>query len=329
MGHIPERVAQETVTAFPDILANLNRIKPDLLVYDAFTFAAMFAAEYLDIPAVRKNGSFALSDHLDYYRDTASGQLPGQMASPESLRAYDGIMNAFFAQYGLEHRTFQELMRYPASLEIVLLSRAFHPYADTYGDNVLFVGLAASGSSRALRGPAPKRGPYDHLIYVSLGTVFNFQPGFFYACLEAFDNSNFKVVLSVGDSFPPDFWHDVPRNVEIHPYVDQLEVLASSDVFITHSGTGSVMESMDAGTPMLAVPQYPEQVVAARRVEELKAGLYVDREDISIRILRQSVRQLLDNPVYRARAQELGELGRRDGGAQRACDAILQFLGQH
>lgn len=326
MGHIPQRVAQETVTAFPDILSKLDQLQPDLLVYDAFTFAAKFAAERLGIPAVRKNGSFALSEHLDYYQDTASGQLPGQMASPESLQAYNDIMTKFFTDHGLRHRTFTQLMCEPASLEIVLLSRAFHPHADLYGDNVLFVGLAASRSSRPAAHPAPDRGPYEHLIYVSLGTVFNFQPAFFYVCLEAFAGTNARVVMCVGDSFPSDYWVDVPNNIEIYPYVDQLDVLARSDVFVTHAGTGSVMESMDAGVPMVVVPQYPEQVVTAHRVEELKAGLYLARENVSINNLRNAVWQLLKDPTYRTRAQELGELGRRDGGTQRACDAIVEFL---
>ena len=70
----------------------------------------------------------------------------------------------------------------------------------------------------------------------------------------------------------------LPSHIQVHPYVDQLTVLAKSDVFITHCGMNSVSESLYMGTPMILYPQTNEQYAVARRVTEIGAGIMMKDE---------------------------------------------------
>lgn len=325
MGHIPARVAEEAVLATPPILKLLKDIRPDVLVHDAFTYSAMFAGEILGQRMVRTNCSFALSKHLNYYEETMAGRLPGMMASEESLARYEDVMRPFFREHALPYRSFQELVLEGAGLEIVRLSRDFHPHADLYESHVKFVGGVSRFDARPAHGKPIERGTDSRLIYVALGSVFNVQPAFYYNCFEAFAGWDARVVMSVGDTFPDDFWFSIPDNIEIHASVNQPALLPHVDLFISHAGTGSVMEAFNSGVPVLAIPQYPEQFLVGQRIEELGAGLLLPRERVSIESLSNAARRILDDRSFRARATELGESGRRDGGCERACQLILEF----
>ena len=61
------------------------------------------------------------------------------------------------------------------------------------------------------------------------------------------------------------------------------------------------------------------------RIEELGAGLSLKREEVSIGGLRRAALDVLREPSYRRRAQELGEAAKRDGGYLRACDHLQMF----
>lgn len=324
---VPATLARETVATIRDIRRHLERIEPDVVVYDSYTFGGALAAESLGVPAVRKNGTFALRPWFNYFQETERGGLPGRLTTPESLAEFDRLMKPVFHDCSLPPRSFHELITEEPALEIVFLSRSFHPRAEDFGTNVLFVGPVSSPASRIEDWEArlPRPEPDRDLVFVSMGSVFSHQPALYYNCLEAFDGWNVRVVLSVGRTFNSDFWTDVPENISVHPWVPQLDVLRNSRAFVTHAGAGSVMEAVSFGVPMLAVPQFPEQLLLAQRVRDLGCGLLLPREEVCVSSLRTLVERILTDPSYRNRAASLGREATADGGVGRACDAIQDF----
>lgn len=57
--------------------------------------------------------------------------------------------------------------------------------------------------------------------------------------------------------------------VRVEPNVDQQQVLADTDLFITHHGLNSTLEAILHRVPMLSYPIYSDQVPRARRCAEL------------------------------------------------------------
>ena len=87
----------------------------------------------------------------------------------------------------------------------------------------------------------------------------------------------------------------------------------------------SVNESLYYGVPLLVVPQMSEQAIVGRRVEELGAGLYLAKEDVTAEKLRRSVQQLFADARFRRQAALVRESFATAGGVARGANAILAF----
>lgn len=196
---------------------------------------------------------------------------------------------------------------------IVYTSRLFQPMSETFGNSYAFV-----GPSVMQRYP---RRPHDRpLVYVSLGTVLNNAPDFYRSALQALSGMDCDAILSIGDAVDPAALGPVPGNVRIFPRVNQLEVLAGADVFLTHCGMNSVSESLLCGVPMVLFPQHGEENAVAIRCEQLGAGLRLKRPSASC--IRSALEAVLEDDRYRRAAQTVAEDFARCGGAAEAADFV-------
>ena len=116
-------------------------------------------------------------------------------------------------------------------------------------------------------------------------------------------------------------------NIEqtVASFVPQLEVLQRASAFVTHSGMNSVSESLRMSVPMVTVPQMGEQEIVSRRVEQLRAGLYLAKDEVSPDRLRLSVRRLLKEERFRKVAAGLGETLLAAGGIAEAATLVKAF----
>jgi len=72
----------------------------------------------------------------------------------------------------------------------------------------------------------------------------------------------------------------------VRDWVDQWEILSHKSVkgFLSHCGWNSAQESICAGVPLLAWPMMAEQPLNAKLVvEELKIGVRIETEDVSVK----------------------------------------------
>lgn len=109
-------------------------------------------------------------------------------------------------------------------------------------------------------------------------------------------------------------------------FLPQRAVLAQADVLVTHAGFNSVLESLCAGVPMLALPMAFDQPGVAARVAYHGAGLRLDHRWATVGSLQSALSHLLDEPAFARRAQALGATIRTAGGAPAAADAIETAL---
>ena len=65
----------------------------------------------------------------------------------------------------------------------------------------------------------------------------------------------------------------LPGDPLVVRYAPQLEVLSRARLTLTHAGLNTVLDSIQCGVPMVAVPLTYEQPAIARRVEWTGAGI--------------------------------------------------------
>ncbi|MCX4390019.1 hypothetical protein OG777_24250 [Micromonospora peucetia] len=103
-------------------------------------------------------------------------------------------------------------------------------------------------------------------------------------------------------------------------------VLRHADVFVSHGGMNSVMESLLAVVPTVVVPERPEQKVNAARVAELGLGRRLTAGELSASALRDAATALLGDSPERAAVRGFRDRHLRGDGAIVAADAAEAFL---
>ena len=110
--------------------------------------------------------------------------------------------------------------------------------------------------------------------------------------------------------------------VWVEAFVPQRAALAQASAVLTHAGLNTVLDALEAGTPMLALPIAFDQPGVAARIEHAGVGLRLNHWLASPRRIAAALEALLSETTFRARAMQLGDELRRAGGAARAVELI-------
>jgi zeaxanthin glucosyltransferase len=150
------------------------------------------------------------------------------------------------------------------------------------------------------------------LIYASMGTLQNRQQAIFQAIATAC-GLDAQLVLSLG-GHEQRLELKLPAAAIVVPFAPQLELLRRAALTITHAGLNTALESLAQGVPMVAIPITNDQPGVASRLEWLGVARVVPPARLTARRLRASIRTVLSEGHYRARAQQWkAEIGNIDG----------------
>ena len=157
---------------------------------------------------------------------------------------------------------------------------------------------------------------------ISLGTLRNDEPEFYRLCFDAFGAENWQAFLSIGKTVDPVVLGARPENFVVRPHLPQTTLLQVVDVFVTHAGLNSVMESLYYNAPMIMVPGTREQKLTAERAEQLGLGFRADFHDLSANALRDLASRAVDDVSIPPAIAEIRKSMRATVGYARAADVI-------
>ena len=164
------------------------------------------------------------------------------------------------------------------------------------------------------------------LIYASMGTLQNRVQDVFREIAQACQGLDAQLVISLGGGGKPEQVGPLPGNPLVVEYAPQLELLARAALSITHAGLNTVLESLSAGVPMVAVPVGNDQPGVAARVKWLRTGELLPLKRLRADRLRVLVKRVLEEESYRSQARRLMEEIKRVDGVQKAADLIERVL---
>jgi MGT family glycosyltransferase len=305
-------------TVPPAVIDRLRTLSPDVILYDFMCGWAKPLIEELQIPAIALRPTYASNEHFNSVQN-----MPG-------IQEFLARVKARFAAQGEydEAAFLKNILSVFASFEqlnIMFIPRFFQPMEETFDERFVFVGPSILPRHQETPFPFEQLRDDLPLLYISMGSIATNHAEFYKQCFEAFGGQPWQVVLTVGKSTDTTQLGPIPDNFLLSPYVPQLDILPRTQVFVTHGGMNSVMESMYYGVPMVVIPQQPEQQMNGQRIVDLGLGALLDTNTVNDANLRAAVEQIAQNVEYRERAQALRQVTRDDGGYQRAADAIIQF----
>lgn len=355
---------EEALHVVPQVLEEIRAAQPDYIVYDTLCLTGRCVARALDLPAVmlftthaagisgriqktRKASAPPVTmAHLPVaapqpgepqqdvlivrgngrspfppgFRPAAPPQGPG--ATPSQPAERPGGEDPA-KTYNLPLTNPSEVFDYAEPLNIVFVPRAFQVPVKTFDESYVFVG--PSIRAQTAEQPPVTRSTEQPTLYISLGTVNNEEPEFFKQCLEVFGNTEWQVVMSIGERLDIAQLGEIPANINVAQHHPQLAVLPNTDVFITHGGMNSTLEALSHAIPLVVIAQMPEQTVTAERIAELGIGIALDKFMLTGEDLREAVYRVHNEPGFRQEAAKMQTAIKESGGAKQAADEILRY----
>lgn len=294
----------DTRAGYPHMRAAIERLQPDVMLYDISDFAAGLAAEATGLPAVSVS--------------ITQGLLMQQHRGPIA-EALDEVRS----EVGLDPDP--RLERLAAIPCFSLIPMALED-------------PGTEGTDRILRfrvdEPAPRPLPdwwaSDEwpLVYLTFGTVvptIGFYPGVYRAAIDALSSLPVRLLVTVGREQDPSELGPVAPNVHVARWIPQADVLPHAAAIVSHGGSGTVTGTLAAGVPAVVVPFIADQYDNARRVTELGAGLTLEADDI-VR-LPDAVRALLADGTYREAAGRVAAEVRALPIVDTATEILRQLAG--
>lgn len=268
--------------------------KPDCVVLD-YSPAAGLAARFADLPALCVGNGFEIPPALN--------PLPPfwRMGNAEHAMRSEGLAVANANSVAVSHH----------GPKLLGLCDLFHPHKsmlatfpelDHYGERASanYIGPLFAGGLKAKRVDWPDK-----------------ERRRIFACLRP-DTSNLDTLLEglvESEASIVCFAPGLPKdrlakysNPRIHfstEFVDLKYLASDADLCISYGAEGTTISFLLAGVPQLLAPKHIEAYMAARRIEELSAGLVLGWRETKQKVL-SSITKLFDEPVYKQQAKVFG-----------------------
>lgn len=295
------------------VCKEIKEFKPDVIVSDSLSIWGKLIANKLKIPYICSTTSFAFNNYTAKMIKRSFKEIIYMILGMGKVNKKIQLLR----DNGYEIKDFISIVQNTNDTKtIVYTSKDFQPMSETFGDKYAFVGPSISKVEYKVNNRRNKK------IYISLGTVNNYDIKFYKKCIDAFKNTDIEVIMSIGKHTKIDLLGTIPENFVVENTVNQIEVLQDIDLFITHCGMNSVNESLYYGVPMVLYPKQSEQGMVSQRVSELGAGVML--KNSNPKNIKETALKVLNDKQYRTNAEKLGMSFKLSGGAKKAADFILE-----
>lgn len=310
-----EMVVDTTLALQDKVLRELEEIKPDCIISDSMCIWGKLFANRMNIKYISSTTTFAFNRHTaKMMKQSIREVLKMVFGMGKINKKLDLLRKA-----GYEVSNMLSLIENSNDTDtIVYTSKEFQPMVETFSDKYRFIGPSIDYGEKVKKDREKKQ------IYISLGTVNNKNIDFYQTCIDTLKATDFQVIMSVGDKTNIKDLGIIPDNFIVKNKVNQIEVLKNTDIFLTHCGMNSVNESLYCAVPMILWPYHSEQRMVARRVEELGAGIIINK--ITNIDIMNIINELVSNDNYKDNAEKISRSFKNAGGPKRAAEEIIKII---
>ena len=319
------------------VAAQARALGVRLVVSDSMAVIGRVVAAALNVPHVNVCGGHNL--HPDRFLTQLAGDQRVAVSAHcleavDRLRGHFGLVDASPFSYVAPPSPVLNVYCEPPQYLSDEDRRAWEP--------VVFFGCLPSPADLAGPGaptPAAFASGADEKLFVSFGTiVWRYFAAEAIACLRAVTAAvavrpGTSALVSLGGAdVQPSVIEELERsNVRVESFVDQWQVLAQADAFITHHGLNSTHEAVFHTVPMLSYPFFGDQPALARKSQDFGLALPLvtaPRAEVSVGAVHAALGELraerdrLGTALRRARGWEAEVIARRPAAIQQILSLI-------
>ena len=310
------KVLVDTTLALDDkVCKEMAELKPDCIVADSMALWGKAVALKLGIPFVSSTTTFAFNQYSAKIMKQGLGDLFKMLfTAPLTSKQVRRLK-----EKGYPVKNVLDIIGSDANTHtIVYTSPEFQPCSETFSEKYAFVGPSIRPATDEIEKTR------DKLIYISMGTVNNDMMPFYKTCISALENTDYQVILSVGNLVSIEAFGRLPENISVFSHIDQIAVLKQADVFVSHCGMNSVSESLYFEVPLVMLPKTSEQKGVAERVFQLGAGIKLKK---SVPVLR-AINTIIEDNTYKQNASKIAEGFKNSSGVKGAADKIIKVCNE-
>lgn len=300
----------------------------DYIIYDACCIWAKYIAESLGIPGINSLTTVVSSPWIPFsdlrmFAHIGSTLVIGApRIIPWARKMLINVLGRSNVTYkGLFHHIF-DVFACVGDLNIVFNTKEYQPFVDKLEGNFHFVGASIPERRDEINEEFLNIGKKP-LVYVSLGTLHNNSLAFFKNCIEALKDSDYEVIMSIGNMVKPEDLGPLPDNIKAYSRVPQLHILKHASAFITHGGMNSLNEGLFFGVPVIVCPQQFEQAFNGRRLQKMGIARTLSDSTPSASKVREGVEAVINDPKMKERTEAYGQVLKAAGGYKRAAELII------
>lgn len=314
-----------------EVLAVVDRVRPDHVVVDHLAFGARLALtaagiRHADV-VLGHPSALTVGDEVYGLPPAFPRRVqPGESELAALRRLCEDVREQFTEQWNAALGTlapgadpsrdaFAEtgdvlLLNYPAELHAPERTALLPPHA--------FLGSAVRGEPVDAEVEAWLARDDRPVVYVSLGSFLSVRGDVLATVAEALRGLDVRVALASG-STPGGALGPVPDSWLVREVLPQVTLLGRSALAVSHGGNNSVTEALTASVPLLLLPLSTDQFAGAAALEDAGLAEALDPNSLSPTEVREAVSRLLDlPPATRQRLDALGASLRTAPGATRA-----------
>ena len=165
----------------------------------------------------------------------------------------------------------------------------------------------------------------DPLVLVGMSSTFMDHADALQRATSALSELPVRGLVTTGPSIPADAI-DAPANVTVVERAPHTEVLKHAAAVVTHAGHGTVIKSLAAGVPVVAIPLGRDQLDNAARVAHHGAGIRL-KPKASAKAIERAVRRVVDESSFRANAERLAAAIAVETAEDRATAELEELAG--
>jgi len=296
----------------------LRGFPADVLVGDPMAFALAFRSQMGGPP----NACISLLPLSLPSRDTAPwglGFLPGNNLTTKTrnrllnfltyrvllreLTAYTNNVRRELGLKPLDGPCFEGMWKIP-SLIIHISTPAFEYPRSDQSEHLHFIGPILPEPNRAFELPDWWSDLNDSqpVVLVNQGTLATNLDDLIVPTIAGLEDQQ---VLVVAVPVKEGQLGELPANVRAEPFIPFGHLLPHVDVMVTNGGYGGTQLALAQGIPLVVAGEAEDKMEVAARVEWAGAGINLRKQRPSPEKVRDAVKEVLVNPVYRENAKRI------------------------
>ena len=367
-GSLIDMLINFAYAQLPQYIAEVEKEKPDLIIYEGLSFTARYLIEIIKARHAKGDKTIPIPKTVAFephFPITEKMIKLMRENSKEDIWSFFALANAFRKQfvfswyYGLSiYNPLRFFGETDPNLNLFGINPELEPDSKLFDNRFKFIGSCISEEARSVDvNDDPELNslltqfdnkPNDlKLIFMSLGTVFNAKFYVVEKAIEAFmkfdehrnrhfSSNQLKIIISVGGPGLKNFNEKIsqgklnlPNNILLRAKVPQLEVLKRADLFITHCGMNSTLETIKYGVPVIGMPLSADQPINAIRIcDELKYGIRLNPDNFTINQLNDSIDQVLNDGKFKANIDRMSKISAKYNGAVEGAKILTDYLYQ-